>query len=327
MKQLTNRRLHERGAAHFVALFLFVALVGVVGFVGYNAWQKQQTNAGGQNTVGNVALQKELTAAQTKLDKALTDEKTAQTAMDKKRANERSEDKAIDDLYNKRKNAGDNIPVRQQKLNEAQAELNRLVNNRAKAAKITAQQAVVNDWAAKLATSQANYNAYNAQIQAIRDTWPQTAKLKAAKANVESAKQVVATIKGKIAAQGDGAKKDNKDNGKKQPAPKHKTAYCNSPYKLNSTKTACYKEATYVPGAGAVVTTCPEGASQDPTPGHVGKCRKQVLVSTADGKTWQWVEVKPTKVESVGSCKTGYKWDRTRKLCVGGTQTTAVLYK
>lgn len=43
---------YERGAAHILAIVAFVFLLGAVGFVGYNAWQKQSTNAGGRPIVG-----------------------------------------------------------------------------------------------------------------------------------------------------------------------------------------------------------------------------------------------------------------------------------
>ncbi|HEY0965009.1 MAG TPA: hypothetical protein VGE13_00840 [Candidatus Saccharimonadales bacterium] len=74
MGKFTNGRRHERGAAHFVALLVFVALVGVVGFVGYNAWQKQTSNAGGRNTVGTraeiTAAKKKITSLESQLAKA-----------------------------------------------------------------------------------------------------------------------------------------------------------------------------------------------------------------------------------------------------------------
>jgi hypothetical protein len=50
---MKNIRISERGAAHVIAIVVFVLLLGAVGFVGYNAWQKQSTNAGGKNTVGS----------------------------------------------------------------------------------------------------------------------------------------------------------------------------------------------------------------------------------------------------------------------------------
>lgn len=48
----TSTRESQHGFAH-LALFgiLFVAIVGVLGFVGYNAWQKQSANAGGVATL------------------------------------------------------------------------------------------------------------------------------------------------------------------------------------------------------------------------------------------------------------------------------------
>lgn len=45
-------RIYERGAAHVLAIAAFVFLLGAVGFVGYNAWQKQSTNAGSRPTLG-----------------------------------------------------------------------------------------------------------------------------------------------------------------------------------------------------------------------------------------------------------------------------------
>jgi hypothetical protein len=48
-KQINN----QRGAAHLVLVLAFVvALVGVLGFLGYGAWQKQNANAGGADTIG-----------------------------------------------------------------------------------------------------------------------------------------------------------------------------------------------------------------------------------------------------------------------------------
>lgn len=49
-----NRRSHERGIAHaFLALVVVVVLVGILGFVGYNAWQRKETNAAGTSSLGN----------------------------------------------------------------------------------------------------------------------------------------------------------------------------------------------------------------------------------------------------------------------------------
>jgi len=47
-QQLNN----QRGAAHLVLILaLVVGLVGVLGFLGYNAWQKQSADAGGESTL------------------------------------------------------------------------------------------------------------------------------------------------------------------------------------------------------------------------------------------------------------------------------------
>ena len=47
-----NSHYHEQGVVHLLAIFLFVALIGIVGFVGYNAWQRQAANAGGTSALG-----------------------------------------------------------------------------------------------------------------------------------------------------------------------------------------------------------------------------------------------------------------------------------
>jgi len=45
----------QRGAAHLILILVIVlGLVAVLGFVGYNAWQKQSAGAGGSDTVGGV---------------------------------------------------------------------------------------------------------------------------------------------------------------------------------------------------------------------------------------------------------------------------------
>ena len=49
---MKKTRMYERGAAHILAIVVFVLLLGVVGFVGYNAWQKQSTNAGSRPILG-----------------------------------------------------------------------------------------------------------------------------------------------------------------------------------------------------------------------------------------------------------------------------------
>lgn len=46
-------RLHERGAAHVLAIAVFVLILGAVGFVGYNAWQNRETSAGNATTVAS----------------------------------------------------------------------------------------------------------------------------------------------------------------------------------------------------------------------------------------------------------------------------------
>lgn len=48
-----SRTFRERGAAHAVLAFVAVfVLIGVLGFVGYNAWQRKVSNAGTATTVG-----------------------------------------------------------------------------------------------------------------------------------------------------------------------------------------------------------------------------------------------------------------------------------
>ena len=48
-----NRKSRELGAAHAVLVFVVVlVLVGVLGFVGYNAWQRKVSNAGDTGSVG-----------------------------------------------------------------------------------------------------------------------------------------------------------------------------------------------------------------------------------------------------------------------------------
>src|SRR5689334_17687351 len=49
-----KHRTLERGAAHVLALVGFLLLVGAVGFVGYNALQRNMANAGSKTTVGTV---------------------------------------------------------------------------------------------------------------------------------------------------------------------------------------------------------------------------------------------------------------------------------
>ena len=50
---IQNRRFREKGIAHAVLAFVIViVLIGVLGFVGYNAWQRKVSNASGSSSVG-----------------------------------------------------------------------------------------------------------------------------------------------------------------------------------------------------------------------------------------------------------------------------------
>jgi hypothetical protein len=48
-----NKHNNQKGSGHLLLFAaVFITLVAVLGYVGYNAWQKQSANAGGQETVG-----------------------------------------------------------------------------------------------------------------------------------------------------------------------------------------------------------------------------------------------------------------------------------
>ena len=51
---IQNRRFREKGIAHAVLAFeIVIVLIGVLGFVGYNAWQRKVSEASGSSNVGN----------------------------------------------------------------------------------------------------------------------------------------------------------------------------------------------------------------------------------------------------------------------------------
>lgn len=292
-----SKHKYQQGSGH-VLLFaaVFVAIVGALGFVGYNAWQKQSANAGGTATLSNVnSLKAQLKKAEASLvtnekslAKAQKEKDTAEKVFVKKRDNERKEDKALDALYVKREAVRDVLQTRQTKLANESAELSKLQKNKASNAKIKAQQAVVNDMAAKVAASQASFDSYASQFAAVRNTWPEMAKFNAAKDKLQAQRDVVArqkaevkSLRDKIATAEKKEKKSKNNNGNKndgnkpKPVPAAQKRCGNSSHTVNSTKTACYKYV-YKVAKKVVTSVCPNGYTSIHDVGNRFTCTKTI---------------------------------------------------
>ncbi len=91
----TTKRYRERGDVHFLLLIVFVALVAAVGFVGYNAWQRNSSDAATKEKQAVASAEAKVKKLETQLKTQETDLKKAETDLKKLNADKAFEAKRV----------------------------------------------------------------------------------------------------------------------------------------------------------------------------------------------------------------------------------------
>ncbi|HEY1085808.1 MAG TPA: hypothetical protein VGE34_03740 [Candidatus Saccharimonadales bacterium] len=198
-----QKRKAERGSHHLVLIVgIVVALIGILGFVGYNAWQRQTSNAGGQNTVGSTTqikaaekkitnLESQLTQAQATYKKKVELADAAQKRYFAHRNAQMKADPAIDKKF-KAKWAADKVYAA--KRDALKKQIAALKKNGVSAK----ERKTIKSLEAKIASAKKVHQKAEAPAVAVREKWPTYQAYVAAQKQVSRAEQKVNDLKADI---------------------------------------------------------------------------------------------------------------------------------